>query len=120
MQPWRQRLVVLTLVSSDVLLLAEHGLGARSAETAGRRSLSGILPIRRNGNISQRSRDSVLSEMTSCFGSRLVQPAGLRTLDHGRTAALMEFPKVLVDGRNVLDPGEVRAAGSRYEGFGQV
>jgi UDPglucose 6-dehydrogenase len=58
--------------------------------------------------------------MASCFGSRLVQPDGLRTLDHGHATALMELPKLLVDGRNVLDPGEVRAAGSRYRGFGQV
>jgi hypothetical protein len=58
--------------------------------------------------------------MASCFGSRLVQPDGLRTRDHGRAAALMEFPKLLVDSGNVVDPGEIRAAGSRYRGFGQV
>ena len=44
----------------------------------------------------------------------------IRTLDLKRAAALMEAPKVLVDGRNVLEPGEVRAAGIRYRGFGQV
>jgi UDPglucose 6-dehydrogenase len=44
----------------------------------------------------------------------------IRTLDLKRAAALMEAPKVLVDGRNVLDLGEVRAAGIRYRGFGQV
>jgi len=44
----------------------------------------------------------------------------IRTLDLKRAAALMEAPKVLVDGRNVLDLREVRAAGIRYRGFGQV
>jgi UDPglucose 6-dehydrogenase len=44
----------------------------------------------------------------------------IRTLDLKRAAALMEAPSVLVDGRNVLEPGEVRAAGIRYQGFGQV
>ena len=44
----------------------------------------------------------------------------VRTLDLKRAAALMEAPKVLVDGRNVLDLGEVRAAGIRYRSFGQV
>jgi hypothetical protein len=33
---------------------------------------------------------------------------------------LMEAPKILVDGRNVLVLREVRAAGIRYRGFGQV
>jgi UDPglucose 6-dehydrogenase len=42
-----------------------------------------------------------------------------RALDLNRAAALMEEPKVLVDGRNALDPKEVRAAGIRYRGFGQ-
>ena len=44
----------------------------------------------------------------------------IRTIDLKRAAALMEAPKVLVDGRNVLESGEVRAAGIRYRGFGQV
>jgi UDPglucose 6-dehydrogenase len=44
----------------------------------------------------------------------------IRALDLKRAAALMEAPKVLVDGRNVLDLGEVRVAGIRYRGFGQV
>jgi UDPglucose 6-dehydrogenase len=44
----------------------------------------------------------------------------IRTIDLKRVAALMEAPKVLVDGRNVLESGEVRAAGIRYCGFGQV
>jgi hypothetical protein len=30
----------------------------------------------------------------------------------------MRSPKLLVDGRNVLEPREVRAAGMRYRGFG--
>jgi len=36
-----------------------------------------------------------------------------------RAAALTEKPKVLVDGRNVLNPREIRAAGIRYRGFGR-
>ena len=44
----------------------------------------------------------------------------IRTLDLRRAATLMEAPKALVDGRNVLESGEVRAAGIRYRGFGQV
>jgi UDPglucose 6-dehydrogenase len=44
----------------------------------------------------------------------------IRTLDLKRAATLMEAPKALVDGRNVLDLGEVRAAGIRYRGFGRV
>jgi UDPglucose 6-dehydrogenase len=44
----------------------------------------------------------------------------IRTLDLKRAADPMEAPKVLVDGRNVLEPGEVRAAGIRYRGFDQV
>jgi UDPglucose 6-dehydrogenase len=43
----------------------------------------------------------------------------IRTLDLKRAAALMEEPKVLVDGRNVLDPEEVGKAGMRYRGFGR-
>jgi UDPglucose 6-dehydrogenase len=42
-----------------------------------------------------------------------------RSLDLRRTAALMEEPKVLVDGRNILEPREARAAGIRYRGFGR-
>jgi UDPglucose 6-dehydrogenase len=42
-----------------------------------------------------------------------------RNLDLDRAAAVMEAPKVLVDGRNALDSGEVRAAGIRYKGFGR-
>jgi len=44
----------------------------------------------------------------------------IRALDLRKAAALMEEPKVLVDGRNALDPQEVRAAGIRYRGFGRV
>jgi UDPglucose 6-dehydrogenase len=43
----------------------------------------------------------------------------IRTLNLKRAAALMREPKVIVDGRNALDPGEVRAAGIRYRGFGR-
>jgi UDPglucose 6-dehydrogenase len=43
----------------------------------------------------------------------------IKTLDLRRAASLMEEPKVLVDGRNALDPREVRAAGIRYRGFGR-
>lgn len=42
-----------------------------------------------------------------------------RELDFGRVASLMKKPPVLVDGRNALDPREVRAAGIRYRGFGR-
>ena len=34
-------------------------------------------------------------------------------------ASLMRNPPLLVDGRNALDPKEVRAAGIRYRGFGR-
>jgi UDPglucose 6-dehydrogenase len=44
----------------------------------------------------------------------------VRTLDLRRVAELMEAPKVLVDGRNALDPEAVRAVGIRYRGFGQA
>jgi UDPglucose 6-dehydrogenase len=40
-------------------------------------------------------------------------------LDLRRTAALMEPPKLLVDGRNVLDPQEASGSGLRYRGFGR-
>jgi UDPglucose 6-dehydrogenase len=43
----------------------------------------------------------------------------IKTLDLSKAAALMEKPKVLVDGRNALNPREVRAAGIRYRGFGR-
>jgi UDPglucose 6-dehydrogenase len=43
----------------------------------------------------------------------------LRTLDLKRASGLMEAPKVLVDGRNTLDPQAVRASGLRYRGFGR-
>jgi UDPglucose 6-dehydrogenase len=42
-----------------------------------------------------------------------------RSVDLSRVSALMRFPKLLVDGRNVLGPREVRAAGLRYRGFGR-
>jgi UDPglucose 6-dehydrogenase len=42
-----------------------------------------------------------------------------RTLDLDRAAALMEEPRLLVDGRNALEPAAVRASGIRYRGFGR-
>jgi UDPglucose 6-dehydrogenase len=42
-----------------------------------------------------------------------------RSFDLSRVSALMRSPKLLVDGRNVLGPREVRAAGMRYRGFGR-
>lgn len=44
----------------------------------------------------------------------------IRGLDLKRAASLMRKPPVLVDGRNALNPREVRAAGIRYAGFGRV
>jgi UDPglucose 6-dehydrogenase len=43
----------------------------------------------------------------------------IRSLDLNRAAALMEEPKVLVDGRNALDPDAAREAGLSYRGFGR-
>lgn len=43
----------------------------------------------------------------------------VRSLDLGRAASLMSEPKLLVDGRNVLDPVSVRGAGLHYRGFGR-
>jgi UDPglucose 6-dehydrogenase len=43
----------------------------------------------------------------------------IRTLDLSRAAALMEEPKVLVDGRNVLEPVAALEAGLSYRGFGR-
>ena len=42
-----------------------------------------------------------------------------RELNLERMAALMRKPPLLVDGRNALDPKEVRAAGIRYRGLGR-
>ena len=42
-----------------------------------------------------------------------------RDLDLERMASLMHKPPLLVDGRNALDPKEVRSAGIRYRGFGR-
>ena len=42
-----------------------------------------------------------------------------RELDLERVASLMQKPPLLVDGRSVLDPEGVRAAGIRYMGFGR-
>jgi len=43
----------------------------------------------------------------------------VRALDLERVAALMEPPKLLVDGRNVYDPGAARDSGLLYRGFGR-
>jgi UDPglucose 6-dehydrogenase len=43
----------------------------------------------------------------------------IRTLDLDRAAALMEEPKVLVDGRNVLDSVAALEVGLAYRGFGR-
>ena len=43
----------------------------------------------------------------------------VRSTELGRAVLLMEEPKLLVEGRNVLDPREVRAAGIRYRGSGR-
>ncbi|MCL6439802.1 MAG: UDP-glucose/GDP-mannose dehydrogenase family protein [Rubrobacteraceae bacterium] len=43
----------------------------------------------------------------------------VRALDLVRAAAIMREPRLLVDGRNALDPEEVRAAGLLYSGFGR-
>ena len=43
----------------------------------------------------------------------------IKALDPRRAASVMEEPRVLVDGRNVLDPGKAREAGLRYAGFGR-
>jgi UDPglucose 6-dehydrogenase len=43
----------------------------------------------------------------------------MRTLDLGRAASLMGPPKVLVDGRNALDPEAVRDSGLLYRGCGR-
>ena len=44
----------------------------------------------------------------------------IRTLDPGRASALMEPPKLLVDGRNALDPKIAAVAGLVYRGFGRA
>jgi UDPglucose 6-dehydrogenase len=43
----------------------------------------------------------------------------VRSFDLSRASALMRSPKLIVDGRNVLEPHEVRAAGMCYRGFGR-
>jgi UDPglucose 6-dehydrogenase len=42
-----------------------------------------------------------------------------RELDFNRAASLMRKPPLLVDGRDALEPREVRIAGIRYRGFGR-
>jgi len=43
----------------------------------------------------------------------------IRSLDLRRAAALMEEPRVLVDGRNTFEPSAVLEAGLSYRGFGR-
>ena len=43
----------------------------------------------------------------------------VRVLDLARAAALMESPKLFVDGRNVYEPQQIREAGLLYRGFGR-
>jgi UDPglucose 6-dehydrogenase len=43
----------------------------------------------------------------------------IKNLDPKRASALMRDPKLLVDGRNALDPSSWRAAGLPYTGFGR-
>src|SRR5215208_2040947 len=42
-----------------------------------------------------------------------------RELDLDRATSLMKEPSLLVDGRNLLDPSDVRDAGLSYRGFGR-
>ncbi len=43
----------------------------------------------------------------------------IRALDPEKVASLMEAPKLLVDGRNILDPATALEAGLLYRGFGR-
>ena len=43
----------------------------------------------------------------------------IQALDLDEAASVMERPKLLVDGRNVIDPGAAAAAGLLYRGFGR-
>jgi len=43
----------------------------------------------------------------------------LKVLDPKKAASLMRDPKLLVDGRNALDPTSWREAGLQYAGFGR-
>src|SRR5829696_3227665 len=43
----------------------------------------------------------------------------IRNLDLERASTLMEHPKLLVDGRNVIDPAVARGSGLLYSGFGR-
>jgi UDPglucose 6-dehydrogenase len=43
----------------------------------------------------------------------------IRSLDLYRAATLMQEPRVLVDGRNALDPAAARETGLLYRGFGR-
>ena len=43
----------------------------------------------------------------------------IRSLDPEKAASLMESPKLLVDGRNIVDPAAALEAGLLYRGFGR-
>ena len=43
----------------------------------------------------------------------------VRVLDPEKVASLMEHPRLLVDGRNALDPASCLDAGLLYRGFGR-
>jgi UDPglucose 6-dehydrogenase len=44
---------------------------------------------------------------------------GIRNLDLDRAAGLMASPKLLVDGRNALEPAAATASGLLYRDFGR-
>ena len=64
--------------------------------------------------------DSALEAVTGADAAVIVTEWGeLRSLASAETLAAMRTP-VIVDGRNLLDPEEARAAGFTYEGIGRA
>ena len=64
--------------------------------------------------------DSVLEAVTGADAAVIVTEWGeLRSLASAEALAAMRTP-VIVDGRNLLDPDEARAAGFTYEGIGRA
>ena len=64
-------------------------------------------------------RDSALAALEGADAAVLVTEwAEFAALDWGEAASRMERP-LLIDGRNFLDPGTLRAAGFEYEGIGR-
>jgi len=64
--------------------------------------------------------DSALEAVTGADAAVIVTEWGeLRSLPSAETLAAMRSP-VIVDGRNLLDPEEARAAGFTYEGIGRA